>query len=48
MQRKGFNKVPDSEMTICKSIFGDLLFGASHFMPHQPGNNPIPLNDNDE
>jgi hypothetical protein len=47
MQRKGFTKVPGTEMTTCKSIFGDLLFGASHFMPHQPGTNPIPLNDND-
>jgi hypothetical protein len=48
LRRKGYNKVPGTEMTLCRSVLGDLLFGSSHFLPHQPGSNPLPLNDNDD
>lgn len=46
MDRKGYEKIAGSEMTLCRSKLGDLLFGASHFLPRKVGNTPIPLNDN--
>ena len=45
MNRQTYQKVLSTEMTLCRSSLGDLLFGASHFMPHQPGVNTIPLTD---
>ena len=48
MNRQKYNRVPNSEMTICRSNFGDLLFGTSHYINHTQGSNPVPLDGRDE
>lgn len=48
MNRTGYEKITGTEMTLCRSNLGDLLFGASHFVEKRNGKNPIPMNDNDE
>ena len=48
MERQAYQKILSTDMTVCRSNLGDLLFGASHFMKHEPGVNPIPLTNKDE
>ena len=45
MGRQAFEAVPGTDMTTCRSYFGDLLFGASHFIPAREKNTSLPLND---
>lgn len=43
--RKAFETVPQTKMTTCRSYFGDLLLGPSHFIPKKPLPKRIPMND---
>jgi hypothetical protein len=46
MKRTAFQAVPGTDMTLCRSMFGDLLFGTSHFIEDRPVTTQPPLNDN--
>jgi len=45
MKRQSFEPVPNAEMTTCRSLFGDLLFGTSHFIEDRPVPTDPPMND---
>ena len=48
MKRQTFQPVLDSELTLCRSLFGDLLFGTSHFVPDRPVTTTHPMSDNND
>lgn len=43
--KKSFQAVPGTKLTTCRSYFGDLLFGASHFLYNSAEPNKLPLDD---
>jgi hypothetical protein len=46
MRRTTIQEVPGTDLTICRSVLGDLLFGTSHFRADRMVTVDPPMNDN--